>query len=84
MSSISVQLPTFSMTAPRGAAPLASAAAGLWHWAVKHSAEARRRRDDRAALAELQQLIETHQWSQPSLAADLRAAIGRSETGRDA
>ncbi len=87
MTSISVQLPTFSTATPRGAEPLAALAAlsgTAWRWAADRLAEQRRRRSDRAALIELETLVAMHRDSQPSMAADLRAAMDRSRPGHDA
>lgn len=84
MRRISVQLPSFSTTAPRGAEPLARLASSLWLWVVTRRELARRRRADRAALNELNTLIERHQASQPGWAAELRSAAMRSNPPPDA
>ncbi|WP_428416248.1 hypothetical protein [Methylibium sp.] len=73
MSTISIQA-VAPRKAPRGAEPLARAAAAVWQWAAGRLAQRRQPHDPRQDLPQLWALADKYQSVDPGLAADLRGA----------
>jgi hypothetical protein len=71
-----------SVSAPRGAEPLASLAAALLRWGSLRVQKARERRENRRGLQEMWALAAQSESTQPSLASELYAAARRYEGER--
>jgi hypothetical protein len=84
MNTRTAQVPfSRTLSAPRGAEPLASIAAALFRWTSLRIANARQRREEQRGLNEMWALAAQSEKSQPSLSAELYAAARRYESSDD-